>query len=78
MAKTRHPAQRHVQAAKNAMQQNHDQIMQHLSNIEQAIGGGGQPEQDQSTLAQKAAGAGQIPSGGMPGGMSPLGGKAVG
>ena len=72
MAKSRHPAHRHVQAAKNAMQQNHDQIMQHLSNIEQAIGGP-QDQPDKTPLPPQAGGP--MPG---PGGMSPLGGKAVG
>ena len=79
MAKTTpHPAARHVARAKAAAQAHHDQIMQHLANIEQAIGPQQDQQPDQQMMQQKGMPAG--PSTGVtpPGGMSPLGGRAGG
>jgi hypothetical protein len=69
-----HPAHAHIQRAKAAAQAHHDQIMQHLSNIEQAL------PQDQQQQPGVKPGAPTGPSTGvtMPGGMSPLGGQAGG
>lgn len=74
MAKQSHPAHRHIQAAKKAMQDHSNQIMQHLANIEQAIG----PQQAEGPPQQPGAPTGPSTGVTQPGGMSPMGGRAVG
>ena len=61
----KHPAHKHVAAAKASMAE----VMSHLKNIEQALGPGG--DQDQQQQQGPAA-----PGMSMPDGSSPLGGKA--
>ena len=71
-----HPAAAHVQRARQAAQAHHDQIMQHLANIEQALPSGDEQQQMQGPKPGAPTG----PSTGVtpPGGMSPMGGRAVG
>jgi hypothetical protein len=74
MAKAgQHPAHAHIQRAKAAAQAHHDQIMQHLSNIEQAL-----PQQQQQPGVKPGAPMGPSTGVAPPGGMSPLGGQAGG
>jgi len=67
MAKGKHPAHKHIAAAKASMAE----VMGHLKNIEQALGPGGDQQQPDNAPGGPP-GAGMT----MPDGSSPLGGKA--